>query len=222
MRPTIKFMLRAAVAFAFATTLAPLVSAQRSGSAAEARTRILREAREREVRDNEMRERAFDLRMVEVEARRHPAVRHREPRLNIAQIREDFVRIQVVNYELVDEVRRGDGAGALDLKLVAKSVAEIRKLARRLKDNMALPETENVFERPQMEVGPEVVQLKSSLSVLKKLIIGFVNNPIFKEANVVDVQLSAKAKHDLEDIIELSEQIKKSSEKLNKLAARSQ
>jgi hypothetical protein len=56
--------------------------------------------------------------------------------------------------------------------------------------------------------------------VLEKLIIGFANNPIFREANVVDVQLSARAKHDLEDIIELSEQIEKSSEKLNKLTAR--
>jgi hypothetical protein len=216
-------MLRAAAACALAATVAPLVSGQRSGSAAEARTRVMREARERELRDNEIRERAFDLRMVEEEARRHPAAPRREPRLDVAQIREDFVRIQVVNYDLSDAVSRSSsngGAAALDLKFIARSVADIKKRARRLKDNMVLPETENVFERPQMEVGPEVGQLKSSLSVLKKLIIGFVNNPIFREANVVDVQLSAKAKHDLEDIIELSEQIKKCSEKLNKLTAR--
>ncbi|HEX8773455.1 MAG TPA: hypothetical protein VF735_07580 [Pyrinomonadaceae bacterium] len=220
MRPAITFMLRAGAAFALATTFAPLVSGQRSGSAAEARTRVMREARERELRDNEMRERAFDLRMVEEEARRHPAVPRREPRLDIAQIREDFVRLQVVNYDLSDAVSRSSrSSGALDLKLIAKSVADIKKRARRLRDNMMLPETENVFERPQMEVGPDVRQLKSSLSVLKKLIIGFVNNPIFREANVVDLQLSAKAKHDLEDIIELSEQIKKCSEKLNKLTA---
>lgn len=221
MRPTIKYMLRAAVLFVMATTIAPLVSGQRSGSAADARMRVMREMREREARDNEMRERAFDLRMVEEEARRHPAVRRSEPKLDIAQMREDFVRIQVVNYELADVVRHGSsssGGGTLDLKLIAKSVAEIKKRARRLKDNMALPETGNVFERPQMEVGPEAGQLKSSLSVLNKLIIGFVNNPMFKEANVVDVQLSVKAKHDLEDIIEISEQIKKSSEKLNKIA----
>jgi len=216
-------MLRASVALALATMVAPLVSGQRSGSAAEARMRVMREARERELRDNELRERAFDLRMVEEEARRHPAVPRREPRLDIAQIREDFVRIQVVNYDLADAVSRSSSSsssgGALDLKLIAKSVADIKKRARRLKDNMALPETESVFERPQIEVGPEIGQLKSSLSVLKKLIIGFVNNPIFREANVVDVQLSAKAKYDLEDIIEMSEQIKKSSEKLNKLTA---
>jgi hypothetical protein len=217
MRPNIKFMLRAAVLFVMATTITPLVSGQRGGSAADARMRVMREMREREARDNEMRERAFDLRMVEEEARRHPAIRRSEPKIDIAQMREDFVRIQVVNYELADVVKQG-GSSTLDLKLIAKSVAEIKKRARRLKDNMALPETENVFERPQMEVGPEAGQVKSSISVLNKLILGFVNNPIFKEANVVDVQLSVKAKHDLEDIIEMSEQIKKSSEKLNKIA----
>src|ERR1051325_569015 len=214
MRPNIKFMLRAAVLFVMATTIAPLVSGQRGGSAADARMRVMREMREREARDNELRERAFDLRMVEEEARRHPAVRRTEPKLDIAQMREDFVRIQVVNYELVDVVKHGSGGGTLDLKLIAKSVAEIKKRARRLKDNMALPETENVFERPQMEVGPEAGQVKSSISVLNKL--------IFKEANVVDVQLSVKAKHDLEDIIEMSEQIRKSSEKLNKIARKAQ
>src|SRR5215213_1162735 len=167
MRPIIKFMLRASVALALATMVAPLVSGQRSGSAAEARMRVMREARERELRDNELRERAFDLRMVEEEARRHPAVPRREPRLDIAQIREDFVRIQVVNYDLADAVSRSSSSsssgGALDLKLIAKSVADIKKRARRLKDNMALPETESVFERPQIEVGPEIGQLKSSL-----------------------------------------------------------
>jgi hypothetical protein len=222
MMPTIKFALRAAAAVVIAAAIAPLVSGQRSGSAADARMRIMREEREREARAEELRERAFDLRMVEEEARRHPAVRRAAPKLAIAQIREDFVHIQVVNYDLADAVSRGGGGDALDLKLVAKSVAEIRKLARRLKDNMALPETENVFERPPMEVGPEAGQLKSSLTVLRKLIVGFVNNPIFREANVVDVQLSAKAKHDLEDIIEVSEQIKKSSEKLSKLARKTQ
>jgi hypothetical protein len=218
MRPTIKFTLRAVAAIVLASAIAPLVSGQRSGSAADARMRIMREEREREVRAEELRERAFDLRMVEEEARRHPAVR-REPKLDIAQIREDFVRIQVVNYDLADAVAR---PGALDLKLVAKSVSEIKKRARRLKDNMVLPELPSVFERPQMEVGFEPEQLKSSLTVLRKLVIGFVNNPIFREANIVDVQLSAKARHDLEDIIEVSELIKKSSEKLGKLASKTQ
>ena len=41
-------------------------------------------------------------------------------------------------------------------------------------------------------------------------------NPMFKEVKVVDAQWSAKARRDLEDIIELSDGIKRSSKKLGK------
>jgi hypothetical protein len=44
----------------------------------------------------------------------------------------------------------------------------------------------------------------------------FVNNPIFKATNVIDPQLSSKARRSLDEIIELSEQVKESSEKLRK------
>jgi hypothetical protein len=58
--------------------------------------------------------------------------------------------------EAHDQFHAPRSRGALDLKLIARSVADLRKRARRLRDNMMLPETENVFERPPMEVGPEV------------------------------------------------------------------
>ncbi|MBA3439549.1 MAG: hypothetical protein H0T92_06750 [Pyrinomonadaceae bacterium] len=57
---------------------------------------------------------------------------------------------------------------------------------------------------------------------MNELIAGFVNNSVFKSAGVVDAELSAKARRDLKGIIELSEGIKKSSEKLNKAAQKSQ
>jgi hypothetical protein len=42
-----------------------------------------------------------------------------------------------------------------------------------------------------------------------------VDNPFFKEINVVDAQQTAQARHDLEEIIKLSEQLKKGSEELD-------
>jgi hypothetical protein len=61
-------------------------------------------------------------------------------------------------------------------------------------------------------------QLKPSLRKLGKLIFDFVENPFFKEVSVVDTHLTTKARRDLEEIIELSGQIKNNSEKLNKVA----
>ena len=51
---------------------------------------------------------------------------------------------------------------------------------------------------------------------LGRLIFSFVDNPFFKEASVVDTQLTSKARRDLEDIIELSGQIRKTSEQMDK------
>lgn len=143
----------------------------------------------------------------------------RDLRLALAQIKEDFLRIQVVNHELLRAASRG---GELDLKLVAKSASEIKKRAERLKRNLALPEPEKRPKGLTAEAWGEPEQLRSSLSALDALILRFVNNPVFKSVTIVDAQLSAKARRDLEEIIELSSQLKKGSEQLHKAAQKSQ
>ena len=79
-----------------------------------------------------------------------------------------------------------------------------------------LPEDSNSSERPKWEVGREDEPLKSALSALDKLVLDFVNNPIFEQAKAVNVQMAARARRALEDIIELSNRIRKSSELLKK------
>lgn len=229
MKSTNKLRL-AAAAVVFASAITPSVTGQqdnsdpgqrggRNDSERERgnREREMREMREREMRERDLRDRQFNLRMLENEARR-PVERH-EPRLALTQIREDFMRLQAVHNDMAQTVSR---EGALDLKFIAKSASEVKKRAERLKYNMALPEPEKGTKRPRTEVGADPAQLKSSLSALNELIAGFVNNPVFKSAGVVDAELSGKARRDLEGIIELSGGIKKSSEKLNKAAQKSQ
>lgn len=202
MKSTIKMTLQVAAAIIFASALAPLAQGQQGSDPRASIDRILR-----------ARQRQFELRKTEEELRR-PAERL-ETQLAIAQIKEDYVRIQVINNDLV---RVTSGGTALDLKFIAKSASEIKKRAARLKYNLALPEPEKDAKRPKAEVG----ELKSSLALLSKLIVGFVNNPMFKAANIVDAQESANARRDLEAIIALSGQVKKSSEQLHKEAQQSQ
>lgn len=162
------------------------------------------------------RQRVFNNRRIEEELRK-PAEKH-EPQLALAQIKEDYVRIQEVNREMAQAAASG---GALDLKLVAKSASEIRRRAERLKRNLALPEPEKADERPKAaaEAGPE--ELKASLLALARLVNVFVRNPIFREVNVVDARQSARASRDLEEIIELSGRLKKDSERLERVARNS-
>ena len=225
MKTIIKPVLHITAAIILASALAPLVSGQQanpapdqSGSGRNTSGRNSSRtsdsaALERAMRERDLRERMFQLEMLERMAR-EPAERP-EPRLALAQIKEDYARIQVVNNALAQAV---SGGGTLDLKFVAKSASEIKKRAARLKLNLVLPEPEKDAKRPKVEVG----ELKPALSVLNELIVGFVNNPMFKAANIVDAQESAKARRDLEAIIALSGQVKKSSEQLSKAAPQSQ
>ena len=65
-----------------------------------------------------------------------------------------------------------------------------------------------------------VQDMKSALLALDGSIMSFVNNSIFKNPEVVDVKEAAKAKRDLEIIIERSQLIKKDADHLNKYASK--
>lgn len=136
-----------------------------------------------------------------------------ERRLILTEIREDFLGIQIVNDDLQ---KLGSQTGDLNSKLIAKSAAEITKRAERLNYNLALPKGERTTHLPRGTAETGIEQLRLSLSLLSNSINGFVENPIFEKARVIDVNLSAKARRDLDQIIEVSKQVKKISDKLKR------
>jgi hypothetical protein len=202
--------LRLLTALALAAEVAPLCLGQQSTAGQrtprpDSTQRELQRTLERDLLFREMQELAA----------RGPAPRpaRRQP---LAQINEDFARIQVVNNALARAVASGD---ELDLKLVAQAASEIRKRAGRLKENLILPEQ---FEaRPKGSDVVEPGQLKESLVALDRLIVSFVSNPGFRSVRVVDPQWSAGARRDLEEIIELSARLKKGCEHLHRAAQKS-
>ena len=130
-------------------------------------------------------------------------------RLALAEITEDYERIQLVNHDLA---KAASGPGAPDLKLAAASVSEIRRRAERLLTNLALPEMPADMERVRIPAEGEE-HLRPSLVMLRKLVERFVRSPLFREVNVVDAQVSTRARRDLEGIIELSGRLKKDCER---------
>jgi hypothetical protein len=155
--------------------------------------------------------RQLERQMIERALAEQPAGARRSPRLALAEFRTDFLSLQIANNELFKSV---SSAGPLDLKVVAKSAAEIRRLSKRLKTNLIIPKTEGASQHSTMSLKPGLEHLHSSLATLDSLILDFVSNPVFESAKVVDIPLSIKARRHLEEIIILSGQIKKSSEKL--------
>jgi hypothetical protein len=149
--------------------------------------------------------------------RGHTTATRLPPRqLALAQINEDFTRIQIVNNALAKSLAAG---GELDFKAVAESASEIKKRAGRLRENLLLPEPAE--DRPKASSGIDAWQLKDALAELDRLVFSFVHNPGFQSVRVIDAEWSAKARSDLERIIELSGRLKKSSERLHRAAQKS-
>lgn len=197
------FRSAAGAAAAALVILAPLTAATARGQQSGIE-RIIRE-----------RQRVMATRRVEEGLRRSgERVRREEEeeRLALAQIREDYVRIQLVSNELAEAVSK---PGEPDLKLVVRSTSEIGKRAERLLSNLALPEMPADMERVKVpEEGR--AQLQPSLLMLRRLVDRFVRSPLFREVNVIDAQVSTRTRRDLEGIIELSDRLKKECEKLDR------
>lgn len=131
--------------------------------------------------------------------------------INLAEFRADFLKLQVVNNSLWKSVAATE---PLNLKYIAKSTGEIRKIGKRLKASRALPRSEETTQAPQAAV--ELGQLRSTLANLDKLIVEFVRNPIFASSKVLDAQLAARARSDLDQIIQLSGELKKTCANLGR------
>jgi len=196
----VRLTLRILAAIVFALALVPAVMAQSARDV------------ERAENERDLDLRSWNLKILQLQHERES--KGRPPvKQALAQLQDDFSHLQIVNKNLL---RAALNNNTLDLKFVSKSVAEIRKRAERLNLNLALPEAGKRNGQPGIETLASPQQLKPAVLRLGRLIFSFVDNPFFKEASVVDTQLTTKARRDLEDIIELSGQIKKSSEQLSK------
>jgi hypothetical protein len=146
------------------------------------------------------------LEMIEAALTR-PANSSNERSTALAQISEDFWRLQLANDDLVSL----SGPSNLDSRLVAKTAAEIRTRAKRLKENLALPAPEKdskfVADFPAGDI-------RSAIASLSKLIDSFVSNPMLSQRHMIDATLSLTAGRDLENMIILSGEIRKTAARL--------
>jgi len=158
-------------------------------------------------------ERSFILRQIEKDANRPP--KPEKVQLALAQIGEDYERIQVVNNRMMADVMR---AAAPDYRLVAETTDEMRRRAERLRQNLALPKDEGGGDRARAKYRPpaDAAQLKSALLLLDGSLMSFVKSPLFKNIEVLEAEAAARASRDLQDVIELSRLIAADAERLGK------
>lgn len=166
---------------------------------------LKREQRNREVREANLRNAETKAILERIDQKRVAAA--------IEQVKEDFKEIQIVRNQMVRNLL---ASKPLDYKLIAGETGEIHKRADRLKTYLMPPVPEKKDAPPKSQIDFNGDEMKDALVRLCNLIAGFIDNPVLKTPDKVDVEQSAKAGSDLLMIIEMSGNIKRSAERLSK------
>jgi len=132
------------------------------------------------------------------------------------QMNEDFERIQIIDRDILSAF---SDKAVPDYKRISTGLADIRKRAIRLRDNIGLPTAvkDDAWKKSVDESNAK--ELRPALVTLNTFITGFVSNPVLQKNTNVDRALVAKARCDLDGIIDFSEKVRKNVEKMSKAVA---
>ena len=138
----------------------------------------------------------------------------RERRRNLfPQINEDFQRIQIIHNEIVRMLQPDK---SLNYDRLADLTGDMKKRSERLRENLALPQPEKTDTQPTHSEAIDEAHLKKTIADLHDVIVAFVANPLFKNLGVVDAKVVDTAGENLDNIIGLSEEIKREAKLLGK------
>ena len=163
------------------------------------------------ARQQDMSRREWKLRNLGVEPKAETD--HRKLQILAEQVEEDFNRILLLHNKIVRAI---SSEQPLDYHFVAGATEEIRKRSGHLQSTLALHELEPRPDSVEKPVVLDHAQIKSSLITLCRHIRDFVTNPVIETPGTINAEQLTKARHDLEDIVRLSDQIKKNATKLEK------
>src|SRR5258706_8714465 len=130
-----------------------------------------------------------------------------------SQISLYLKRMRALNLDLKQAV---SPSGALDLNFLARSAAEINRRAKRLKSNLAFPKPE---QHAQKRSEAKLDELRAAIPLLESAITDFVGASTLNNGRGIDAKMRTRAAGDLNEVIELSDWLKKSSKKLAKSTA---
>jgi hypothetical protein len=201
---------RRLVCAALCASALTLLAAPASSQGGGGRERAIRERNADMIRELEIRRREGAIKTAPPQPS-HPA-------LPYALGKEDFRTLQLVNNDMMRAVFAAGAHATPDYERIAAAAAEINKRASRLKSNLKLPESgQAASARPQASDISDDTQLRASLRVLDRLIMGFVTNPVFRNPGTVDGRHSVTAAESLIRITELSRAVRLGAERMRKM-----
>jgi hypothetical protein len=118
-------------------------------------------------------------------------------------MRNDFRKLQLVNNELMLRVFKPvtTDTEKITPKEIRSSLGEIKKLAERLRLNFGFEKITTLVEKQN-----ELIPL---LDLLDTAVVTFVQNPLFQQPRVYDIELATKAEKNLGEILTLVDVLRK-------------
>ena len=162
------------------------------------------------IRQQEMSSREWQLRNFGTEP--NAPKDRRQVEALMAQTAEDFDRILTLHNEIA---RALTSKNDLDYGFVSEATAEIKKRASRVQSSLALRLSPEETLELEKSPAPKDLPVKDELVKLCQRIRSFVTNPSIENPNTINAEQMAKARKDLESVIQLSTRIKKDADKLN-------
>jgi hypothetical protein len=129
------------------------------------------------------------------------------------QINEDFQRLQVIHNEIVRMLQPDK---SLDYDRLADLTGDMKKRSARLRENLALPEPDKTHAEPAHPETIDEAHIKNTIADLHDVVVSFVANPIFKNLGVVEPKTIDAATKDLNNLMDLSDELKREAKTLGK------
>ena len=133
------------------------------------------------------------------------------------QINEDFQRMQVIHNEIVRMLQPDK---TLDYHRLAELTDDMKKRGARLRENLALAEPEKTETKPAHSEAIDENHMKTVIVALHDQVLSFVANPLFKNLGVVDAKIIDSAQDTLNNIIDISDEIKREAKILGGKSAK--
>lgn len=127
----------------------------------------------------------------------------------------EFKELQEVNNKMMATTWARE---SLDYSFLSDMISRIKEKANRLKMNLDLPAPGDIQQAGSSRPISSSGEFRTALRMLDQTIQRFVNNPIFQSPNTVEIDRAAKARHDLDSIILMSNDLKKTASRLGKSA----
>lgn len=145
--------------------------------------------------------REWALGNIRREAHANTSLAERERQLFQLSLQEDFRQLQLINNNLMKRMFEPVSvAEKITNKQIRSSLGDIKKLAKRLRVNLGIPETKESSEK-----GERSGELAPGLLQLDKAVMSFVENPLFQRPRIYDPELATRASKDVNDIVSLSD-----------------